>query len=127
MHPDAKIAVVDKRLTLFVDFDFDAVEVKQADQEQDAAYYREKLNEFARFTCDVLLSGNPSAEVVRRRAYFYALAFKQPPFHSQKELAAHLGISKGAVSQQLNSFLSRNPLLAGNLRVDDRAGLNRSE
>jgi hypothetical protein len=87
-------------------------EAERRDLEAVAAHYRDKLAEFARFTCDVLLSGNPSAEVIRRRAYFYALAMKQPPFSTQTELAAHLGVSRQAISKQVDTFLKENPLMA---------------
>jgi len=105
----------------FVEFDFGAVEAKidRLDREAVAAYHRDKLTEFVRFTCDALLSGNPSAKVAGRRAYFFALALKQPPFESQHELAEHLDLDKGTISKQFNFFLSQNPLLARECRRDD--------
>jgi hypothetical protein len=98
------------------EFNYDEVEADARDRDATLLYYREKLAEFVRFTCDALLSGNPSAEIAGRRAYFFALALKQPPFASQNELAAHLGLSKGAISQQLNAFVGQNPLLSQSKR-----------
>jgi hypothetical protein len=97
-----------------VEFDFAALEdeAERNDRERVERYNREKLGDFVRFACDAILSGNPSAEVAGRRAYFFAFLLKQPPFVTQAELSKHLGLSKGAISQQLNSFLLENPLLA---------------
>ena len=105
----------------FVEFDFGAVEaeVDRRDREGVAAYHRDKLTELVRFTCYALLSGNPSAELAGRRAYFFALALRQPPFESQHELAEHLDLDKGTISKQFNFFLSQNPLLARECHRDD--------
>ena len=94
------------------DFDFAALEAERRDHVADVQYYRDKLSEFLRFTCDALLAGNPSAEIAGRRAYFFALLLKQPPFPTQAELARHLGLSGAAVCQQLNAFKAENPLFS---------------
>jgi hypothetical protein len=94
------------------EFNFDALEAdaQRRDYEDAIRYQRDKLAEFVRFTCDALLAGNPSAEIAGRRAYFFALLLKQPPFASQSELARHLGLTEGRISQQLKAFKRENPL-----------------
>ena len=96
-----------------VDFDFDAVEVKQADQERDAEYYRDKLKQLLRFTCDAVLSGSPSAKAAGHNSYILAFVLKQSPFETQAQLAAHLKISGAAVCKKVKAFKEKNPLLAG--------------
>ena len=116
MNAENKIGFDDDGRPVHVtDFDFAALEAERRDHENDAHYYRDKLVEFVRFTCDALLAGNPSAEIAGRRAYFFALVLKQPPFSSQAELARHLGLTEGRISQQLKEFQRGNPLfLAAN-------------
>jgi hypothetical protein len=84
--------------------------VAKRDRVAGVAYYRDKLPEFVRFTCDALLAGNPSAETAGRRAYFFALLLKQSSFSSQAELARHLDLSEGRISQELKAFKRENPL-----------------
>lgn len=118
MHPDAKIYFDDANHPVpAVEFDFDALEADatRRDYENTIRYQRDKLAEFVRFTCDALLAGNPSAEIAGRRAYYFALLLKQPPFSSQAELARHLDLTEGRISQQLKEFQRENPLfLAAN-------------
>ena len=113
MNAENKIGFDDDGRPVHVtDFDFAALEAERRDHKNDVHYYRDKLVEFVRFTCDALLAGNPSAEIAGRRAYFFALLLKQPPFSSQAELARHLGLSGAAVCQQLNAFKAETPLFA---------------
>lgn len=118
MNPNDKIGFDDDgRPVAVTEFDFAPLEAdaQRRDYEEAIQYQRDKLAEFVRFTCDALLAGNPSAEVVGRRAYFFALLLKQSPFESQAELARHLGLSEGRISQQIKAFLRENPLfLASN-------------
>lgn len=108
------------------DFQHAEEEAARADRDSAISYYRDKLQEIFPFFCDALLSGNPTAEQAGRRAYFLALVIRQPPFETQTELATHLGLSKGAISQQLNSFLRENPILAGLWRDSTVEELNLS-
>jgi hypothetical protein len=95
------------------DFDFAEVEAERRDNAAAIENYRDKLTEFVRFTCDALLSGNPTAEQAGRRAFFFAqLGLENPPFKSQAKLAKHLGITGAAVSQQLNAFRAAFPLIS---------------
>jgi len=136
LNPAAKIFFDDANHPVpAVGFDFDAVDLKaeleaareriaelearldveRRDHKADTGHYRDKLAEFARFTCGALIGGKPSAEIAGRRVYFFALLLKQSPFSSQAELARHLGLTPGAVCQQLNAFKANNPLfLASN-------------
>jgi hypothetical protein len=88
-----------------------ASEIEQLRNASD--YQREKLGEVLRFIFAVLLDDLPSAAQVGRRAYLLAWILNQTPFETQSELADHLQISHGRLSQELNKILSENPMLTG--------------
>jgi hypothetical protein len=100
-----------------VEFDFDAIEARERDAEirnlkADVEFFKDRLADVIRCVRDSILLGNPTPKQAGRRAYYFAqLVSEVGPFESQAQLAKHLGVTPGRISQELNSFLDENPLI----------------
>jgi hypothetical protein len=118
IHGESGFAFENEARVGVTEFNFADLDKEADARDRDATlfYYREKLSDFVRFTCAALLSGNPTAAIAGRRAFYFAFALKQPPFETQAQLAKHLGVTPGRVSQELNAFLGQNPLLSQSKR-----------